>query len=167
MSGAIKTVLEAQEYLKLKKWVGIGVVLIIMALIILAAVYLFYLPKTCPDPTNSGCFVASLEKCDKVQWTRQGNEADWTYTVIGKSGKESCKVNVKLEGVREGSSDSESLIKKQMTCIVPKSATQFPEKDISKCSGKLKEDLQDTIIQKMHNYLIENVGEIKKEFSGF
>ena len=53
-----------------------------------------------------------------------------------------------------------------MVCTVLKTDSQFPEKDISKCTGKLKEDLQDILIQRMHNYLLENVGEVQEAFAG-
>ena len=67
----------------------------------------------------------------------------------------------------EGTIDSENLQGMKMICTVSKGETQFPEKDISRCSGELREELQDLIIQRMHNYLLKNVGEIQQEFQGF
>jgi len=51
-----------------------------------------------------------------------------------------------------------------MLCIIPKEEISFPEKDISRCTGLLKEEMQDLIIQRMHNYLLKNVGQISQEF---
>ena len=58
----------------------------------------------------------------------------------------------------------ERLQNKEMVCIVSKGNSQTIEEDVSKCSGVLKGELQDIIIQRMHNYLLENIGEIKEEF---
>lgn len=79
--------------------------------------------------------------------------------------EDSCKIEVKLLEVKQGTIDSEKLEGEKMLCTVLKADTRFPEKDISRCTGMLKEDMQDLIIQRMHNYLLENVGEIKQEFS--
>jgi hypothetical protein len=38
-----------------------------------------------------------------------------------------------------------------------------PEDDLSRCTGQLKENLQEIIIQKLHAYVVENLGQISKE----
>ena len=85
--------------------------------------------------------------------------------IEGNSKGDYCKIQVKLLEVKQGTIDSEILEGKKMTCLQLKGDTRFPEKDISSCTGKLKEELQDLIIQRMHNYLLENVGEIQESFS--
>ena len=54
-----------------------------------------------------------------------------------------------------------------MLCDYPISTNGFPEDDITKCSGPLREELQELIIQRMHNYLLKNIGEIREDFEGF
>jgi hypothetical protein len=54
-----------------------------------------------------------------------------------------------------------------MTCNYPISTLNLPEDDISTCTGPLREELQELIIQRMHNYLIQNIGEIKEDFKDF
>ena len=68
--------------------------------------------------------------------------------------------------MKEGTIEADKLQGKKMVCTVQKGETQFPEKNIAQCTGELKEELQDIIIQRMHNYLLQNVGEIKEEFEG-
>jgi hypothetical protein len=36
---------------------------------------------------------------------------------------------------------------------------------MSFCHGKLKEDLQGLVIEKLHGYIIKNLGDIKQEFA--
>ena len=42
-------------------------------------------------------------------------------------------------------------------------AIMNPESDIGSCHGPLKEGLQDLIIQKLHSYLVQNLGRINLE----
>ena len=45
--------------------------------------------------------------------------------------------------------------------LYPKGIPIYPEKDLSKCHGRLKEELQAIIINKLHTYIIENIGEFR------
>jgi len=164
---SITTILENQGYSQLKRRIGICLIVLIAGMIIFSGWILFFHSKSCPDTRNSECFVTALSNCKRVSWIREGAQANWRYVIQGNTKGDNCKVEVRLESVEQGSIESEELIGKSMTCIIPKGETEFPEKDMSKCSGPLKESLQDMIIQKMHNYLIENIGEIKQEFSAF
>jgi hypothetical protein len=51
-----------------------------------------------------------------------------------------------------------------MSCYLYKGKIIDPKKDLTKCSGELKESIQDILIQKMHAYILENVGKISEEF---
>ena len=51
-----------------------------------------------------------------------------------------------------------------MTCRVLKDEIKLPEKDLSRCTGSLKEKLQEIIIQKMHSYLLDNLGNVNQTF---
>jgi hypothetical protein len=149
----------------LKKRFGIALVILFIALVVFTSYYLFIYPKPCAD-TNGQCFVDAMTNCKRVSWIREDAQASWVYTIKENIKGNNCWVEVKLLKMKDGTIDSEELQGKEMNCIVPKGETQFPEKDISRCSGELKEELQDLIIQRMHNYLLSNVGEIKGEFQG-
>ncbi len=148
---------------KLKKRVGIALVILIFALIIFTGYFLFFYPKVCSD---SACFSDAMRSCKHVSWIKKDAQADWIYIIKGNAKGDTCKVEVTLKNMKAGTIDSEALQGKKMLCTVLKSETNFPEKDISRCSGELKEELQDRIIQRMHSYLLENVGEIQEEFAG-
>ena len=146
---------------RLKKRVGIALVILIIALIAFSVYFLFYFERACD---NSTCFVDSMRSCKKVTWTRADEQAVWRYSIVGNAPGDACEIEVTLVEMGEGTLESSVLQGNQMNCNMQKGDTQFPEKDISKCTGLLKENLQDIIIQRMHNYLLENIGEIKTEF---
>ena len=145
-----------------KKRVGLALFILIFALVVFTGYFLFFYETPCNDPE---CFVSAMKNCKPVSWIRQDEQASWLYTIEGNSKGDYCKIQVKLLEVKQGTIDSEILEGEKMLCIQPKGETDFPEKDISSCTGKLKEKLQDLIIQRMHNYLLENVGEIQQGFS--
>ena len=145
-----------------KKRVGLALFILIFALVIFTGYFLFLYEKPCDDVE---CFVSAMKNCRPVSWIRQDEQASWLYTIKGASTGDTCKIEVKLREVKQGTIDSEILEGKKMLCIQQKGETRFPEKNIASCTGVLKEELQDLIIQRMHNYLLENVGEIQQGFS--
>lgn len=136
------------------------IVAVIAVLLIIGGVFLFY-TKSCSDKT---CFQNSLASCQKAYWVREDNQAAWSYIIAGAQDSQSCKVSVKLLKLNQGQTDSESLQGEEMTCSVVKGDVQYPEEDISRCHGLLKEDIQNLMIQRMHNYLLQNVGQISDAF---
>lgn len=149
------------SYNKNKKRVGLALIILIIALIIFTGYFLFFYEKQCED---AGCFVDAMKNCRAVSWIRSDDQASWLYEIKWGMAGDSCKIEVKLLEVKQGTIDSERLVGKEMLCTMQKGDTSFPEKDISRCTGLLKEELQDLIIQRMHNYLLKNVGQIKQEF---
>jgi len=151
--------------MKKKKFFGkkikiISIILILVFVIILGYVFLI---KANPCE-NEKCFFDSLKDCKKIYFIKEDPEYSWHYIISKETSKDSCEIKVKLLHVKEESIDSKILQNKEMICIIPKTETDFPEKDISRCNGKLKEDLQDLIIEKMYKYLLTNVQEINISF---
>lgn len=143
----------------IKFWMVISGFLILVLLVALLFALLIY-TKTC---NNQECFSSALLNCRRAQWTRS-DQGVWNYRIIGSNDKNSCKVDVKLLKINNGSSDAEKLQGEEMSCNVVKNDAQYPEKDLKKCTGQLKEDIQDAIIQRMYNYLLQNVGKIQNNF---
>ena len=50
-----------------------------------------------------------------------------------------------------------------MDCYVPLGSIVSPESNLAECHGLLKEGLQETIINKLHAYIVKNVGQIGEE----
>lgn len=136
------------------------ILLISIAVILVIAVYFtLFFHYTCID---LACFQAHQENCDKTKFVNDVEDATFEYTIKGRSGND-CVIGVKLLAIKRGTIDLSSLEKKTMDCSIPKGSTIAPESDISKCHGELKEGLQETIINKLHAYIVENIGDIKEE----
>lgn len=160
MSG-IKEALEGQGYISLKTRIIISIVIIALAILIFIIIFLFFQPQVC---NSQECFTSAISNCNKVIWIREDSRAQWQYTVLGNFDKNSCNVNVKLLKINKGDIKIENLQGSEMNCRLNKGDTRYPEENIPQCSGILKEKLQDIIIQRMHSYLLKNLGEIKDSF---
>jgi len=157
----LKGVLEKQGYKNIKNRILISVIILIVAIIAFVAVFFFLIPKQCSD---SNCFSQALARCSRMYFIKQDSSAAWYYEIKGSNGKDSCNVVVKLLKMNEGTIDTETLQGDEMTCIVNKADTTAPEENMKECTGILKEKLQEIIIDRMHSYLLQNLGEIKVSF---
>lgn len=146
---------------KKDKYIWIGA---IIAILVLVFVYYIFIYSSVCDTKE--CFEKAIVKCKRVSYIREDEQAAWKYDILKQVDRSTCLINVKLLKLNQGTLDAEALQKEEMKCNFLKSSEQFPEKDISRCHGLLKEDLQDILIQRMHNYLLQNVGEIKQSFTG-
>ena len=158
---SIKRLLSNQGYNQPQKRVGIALIILIIALITFSSYFLFFYAR--PVSTSEE-FLDAMDSCKDVSWVREDAQASWLYIIKSGEKGDSCNVEIRLLQIKEGTIESEKLQGKKMVCMVQKGETQFPEKDITSCTGKLKEELQDIIIQRMHSYLLQNVGEIREEF---
>ena len=138
-----------------------GVILIVLAFVILiAALYLtlFYTPKC----QNLACWEDKLVNCKKASFEKDSMGIIWNYKILGeKDGK--CVVNVKVIEIKEGLLKVKVLEGKSMVCLLPLGVKMNPESDPSLCTGKLKEEMQTIIIEKLHEYILKNVGNIGDE----
>ena len=105
-----------------------------------------------------------MEGCDKVSFVRDDLKASWYYEIVGDGGV-GCNVEVMLLSINEGSVENRVFEGKSMVCGFVWTGG-YPEDDLFSCSGVLREEMQEKIIQDMHSYLLENIGEIKEEFRG-
>ncbi len=152
-----------EHYSRMQKRVGLAVLILLGFLILFSGYFLFIYAK---PVLNTEDFGNAMINCNHVSWIKEDAQASWLYTIKGNAQGDACDIEVKLLKMKQGTLDSEKLQGMKMLCVQGKGDTQFPEKDISKCSGELKEQLQELIIQRMHNYILDNFGEIKQEFKG-
>jgi len=157
----ILEILEKQGYTQKK--LLLGLILLFIVLLVFSIYYLYFHSQPCRD---LNCFYSAMESCKRVSWIREDNQASWAYKIIGNKAGDACSVEVRLLKMKQGSISNEGLQDKKMVCEVLKSNLKFPESDIFKCSGPLKEEMQNILIQRMHNYLLENLGEIEQGFKG-
>jgi len=141
----------------------ISTILIVAILIALGfAIYLnFYFVNQCK---TYDCFARQLKSCNKISFVSEQPEASWLYSVKYRSGSY-CVVNVKLIQPKEGDLSLEKLSGYSMDCSMPLGLVGYPEKNLANCHGRLKEELQTVIINKLHSYLLENLGQVKEELT--
>lgn len=131
----------------------VGIVLIVA--VVVALYFTFNVVNVCGDVE---CYKTAMNECKKVTYTNDAAEATWKYTISGKSGV-NCVVDVELLQAKEGQLGLNKLNGLSMECIVRKDSI-YPEKDINRCNGRLKEELQEIIISKLHQYIIDNIGDL-------
>jgi len=135
-------------------------IVLFLFMLALAGYFNFFYYEKCND---EGCFKSNLVVCNKAVFTKDTDEATWFYRIEGKDGT-MCNIFVELLQLKKGDVKAENVEKKSMTCYLPFTLVDSPESDLSRCHGILKEEIQAVIIQKMHSYIISNIGEIKDAF---
>ena len=133
----------------------------IVALVFGVAIYFSFQPKQC---LNYECFRDNMVSCSKAKYVNEEPEASWGYEVVGFKGKD-CEVKVSLLMAKKGELDLLKFEGDSMSCSYPKGIAGYPDRDLSLCTGRLKEDLQRRIIEKLQEYIIDNLGEIKNKTS--
>lgn len=142
-----------------KKWV-------ISFLLILAVIIVFsYRGFGNVNCENFSCFQKNMKYCSKASYVNEADEATWKYEILEKEGRE-CSISVKLLQAKKGDLEVDKLEGLGMECNYPLGVIQYPEKDLSKCHGRLKEEIQTIIIEKLHTVIIENLGTIDESLNG-
>lgn len=144
-----------------KTVLGLLAGIVIFLLILLAMFYFLLYTEKCQD---AACFNEDIIRCKRASWTNDAEEAVWIYTIKGKS-EGSCATEVKLDTIKEGKLDIGKAEGKSMVCYLPLGTMAVPGKDLERCTGPLKEELQDLIIKRMHSYILENLGDISEELT--
>lgn len=141
---------------------GAGKKILVVAIVVVLAVaiyFTFFFYYKCEDAT---CFRAHQQECKKTKYVNNAENAVWSYRIKGKVG-DTCKIEAGIIQIKQGVIEKQKLEDKSMDCYIVFGSTESPEKDLSKCHGRLKEELQNLIIQKLHTYVLENIGEISEE----
>jgi hypothetical protein len=134
----------------------------IVAFLVLAIYFTFFFVPKCND---FACFEKSMVKCSKVSYVNDEPEASWAYQIKGvSSGK--CQIEIKLLQAKKGELGIDKLNGYSMSCAYQIGLSAYPEKDLTKCSGQLKEELQTIIINKLHIYIINNIGQLNESIKG-
>ena len=131
--------------------------------VLLATIYfylnIFFFPDRCYTET---CFINNLKNCKETSFSYSQEGTVWAYSITGVQGQ-SCKILVKVEEVKLPISPTKILEGREMECFIPRNIIVMPEEKIEFCHGALKEAIQDQIIEKMHLYIVQKIGQIEKE----
>lgn len=138
-----------------KSFKGIVIGLLI-ALIIASYILFFYSPKC----DTEQCFLDKLWKCQKTSFVKETINSTWAYEIQG-SIADTCEIKVKpIKFSAETEMLSKTFEGKEMVCYIPLGSSFMPETKIEYCHGLLKEAIQDRIIERMHLYLVQNIGKL-------
>lgn len=133
--------------------------IIILLIVIALALSLYFTFFNISSCDTIACFNNALAKCSKVKFANMQEEATWLYTIKG-SKDDKCVVQVKSTNVRLD--EAKKIENKDMLCYIPKGMVIPPESELDNCHGLLKEGLQDIIIEKLHVYIVQNIGKISE-----
>lgn len=133
--------------------------IVVLVVAVVAVYFTFFYTKKCD---SRGCFNLAMEKCSKVSFLDDAEDATWLYKIKGKS-QDDCMVYVELVKIKKGSVEMLRLENKDMECLVPIGSVASPQDNLGNCHGLLKEEMQNMIIKKLHSYIVDNLGEISEE----
>lgn len=140
------------------------VLMVVIAIIVIAAGIYLVMNSGKVNCNGYECFQENMRRCTKATYVNEGQKATWGYEVLGTQSGE-CLINVKMLQAKEDSFSLKSLSGLEMECSYPKGVGVYPEKDLTKCHGRLKEELQTIIIEKLHTHIIDNLGKIDKSLN--
>ena len=141
-----------------KRWKTMGAIVIVL---IFSVYFSFFHKESC---NNFECFQNAMKSCTSNSYLNEEAEASWHYQINGRSGSE-CVVEVELLQAKKGELSIEDLKGFSMECAYPYGIAAYPEKDLSRCHGRLKEELQNIIIKKLHSYIIDNIGKFDEKLN--
>lgn len=144
-----------------KRGIILTIIIIVLAFAI-ATYFVFFYSTNCGSDEN--CWKTKLETCSKARFTNDAGEIIWEYKILRKQ-NDDCLVNVKVLRIVDGLQKTRILEGKSMKCSLPFGAYTVPERDVTLCHGLLKEEIQTLMIDKLHQYVLENIGEISDELS--
>ncbi len=140
-------------------FVVIGIILIVCAV---GAIYLtFFNIQQC---SNYECWQKYMKICSKISFINEETEASWGY-VIKEIKNKQCVIEVTMLQAKKGELGIEKLMGEKMTCYYPEGIVAYAQRDLSKCHGLLKEELQVIIINKLHAYILENLGKFEESIN--
>lgn len=138
----------------------VAIVLFIVALVFLGfAIYTtFYQGEQC---VNYSCFQKNMAACNEASYINEEPEASWGYNIIGSDGGD-CIIRVKLLQAKQGTLEIAGLRGYYMDCYYSKGIATYPEKNLDNCHGRLKEELQGVLINKLYAHILQNLGQISE-----
>lgn len=148
----MRKIIEAEN--KSKKIIILTAILVFLGITIY---FNFFYARKC---SSIECFNSALAKCKKASFVNSKDDSTWLYSIKGTS-KGKCVVNVKNIWIKLD--EAKAVQDKSMLCSLPKGVVMQPESDLTECHGLLKEALQDIIIERLHTYIVQNIGQISTE----
>ena len=122
-----------------------------------AALFFTFQPINCG---NFDCFQDRMAQCARTSFVHNLDEASWGYEIVGQGAGNTCEIEVTLLSAKKGELDLRPYEGNAMLCSFEYGVISYPERNLNRCSGELKENLQTNIIQRLHIYILDEIGEI-------
>tara|TARA_Y100000310_G_scaffold140810_1_gene140232 strand:- start:656 stop:1117 length:462 start_codon:yes stop_codon:yes gene_type:complete len=143
---------------------GVFIIVVIVIIAVVAVYVTFFYHPTC---SSVECWDSKLRECSRATYVNNPADVTWEYTILGKAvdedEEERCEVRVLAMDIKRGLKKTEILEGKEMVCYLPLGIVTAPEGNPNICQGRLKEEMQGLIIQKLHEYIVQNLGEIGED----
>ncbi|MFA5019813.1 MAG: hypothetical protein WC533_01800 [Candidatus Pacearchaeota archaeon] len=140
---------------------GVKIILIVLIIFIAISVYLTFIYKFRCD--NIVCWEQKFERCSRASFVNDAGEVVWKYTILGKNRDGKCEVEVTAIRLKSGLKKSIEMEGQSMVCLTDLGTINNPETTPANCHGRLKETLQELMIEKLYQYILDNVGKVSQE----
>lgn len=153
---------------EIKKLTSKNSIIISLLIIILGIASLYYSgilfkPTECKD---LACYKEYLLTCKKSFLINEDENYVYRYEILRANGNSYCDIQVKLIKIKNSTTlDSEKLEGLEMICKINRFEDILPEKDMLSCTGELREELQEIIINNLHNVILQNINKINEELN--
>ncbi|MBX4212289.1 hypothetical protein KW787_02435 [Candidatus Pacearchaeota archaeon] len=147
----------------MKKGVRIFLI-VVLAVALLLAYYLTFFYKT--DCTDMGCFQEAMRQCKHATYINEDPEASWKYDIQGSDGG-ACNIEVTLLQAKKGDLELDKLAGYDMICSYALGVVNYPEKSLNTCHGRLKEEIQRILIEKLHTHILDNIDKISQNLNSY
>lgn len=141
-----------------KRRIYLGLALVLTLVLIGIIIYILFIRVRICGTLQ--CFEDASARCERARYLNEDLFASWKYEILGMRG-DGCAIRVTLANAKQGELGMDKIVGYDMICYED-GAVSNPEKDLSRCHGRLKEELLYSIIQNLHTYVIDNLGEIGK-----
>jgi len=131
-------------------------IIVLAVLVLLMAIFVSSRPHQC---ANYRCFQERMSQCKTASFISEEQTAAYQYFVRGKV-QGQCEVDVTLLLAKEGPLRLDELEGLSMSCIYPLGFSGIPGKELSSCTGPLKEGMQSKIITSLQEYVVDNLDQI-------
>jgi len=102
-------------------------------------------------------FSESMKQCESgAKYLNEESAATWRYKIKGVKDS-ACVVEVTLLQPKTGDVAMEDLTGYSMECAFPRGIATYAERQLDSCHGRLKEELQTVVIDKLQTYVLENL----------
>jgi len=136
-------------------------IILILTAIGVAIYFTVFFYYKCPN-NDVACYLSHQEKCARTKFIYDKKDTTLNYIIKGKHSG-ACDILVKILDIKSGSSEKINLKNKEMVCSLPIGSVKYPEEDLKKCHGILREEIQEIMIKNAHAYIVSNIGQVSEE----